>query len=121
MALPPAPATPIPYQGLAFATFLGGTGILGNEGILGVAVDSQGSVYVAGDTSSPDFPATPGAFDTSYNGGRDAFVAKLDRTGSTLLYATFLGGSGDEGVQAIAVDAQGNAYVTGLTASPEFP
>ena len=61
----------------------------------GIAVDGAGSAYVTGYTSSSDFPTTPGAFDTSYNGGYgDAFVVKLNPAGSALAYATFLGGSG---------------------------
>ena len=81
-------------SGLAYATFLGGSG--DDDGI-GIAVDGAGSAYVTGETDSSDFPTTPGAFDTSYNGGDDdAFVVKLNPAGSGLAYATFLGGSGDD-------------------------
>ena len=91
-------------------------------GASGIAVDGAGSAYVTGDTSSTDFPTTPGAFDTSYNGGDgDAFVAKLNPAGSGLAYATFLGGSGEDAGYAIAVDGAGSAYVTGDTDSSNFP
>ena len=77
---------------LAYATFLGGSG---DDYGYAIAVDGAGSAYVTGETRSSDFPTTPGAFDTSYNGGyADAFVAKLNPAGSGLAYATFLGGSG---------------------------
>ena len=76
------------------------------------AVDASGSAYVTGYTFSSGFPATAGAFDTTHNGGADAYVAKLDSAGA-LIYVTYLGGSSDEFGNGIAVDAVGNAYVTG--------
>jgi hypothetical protein len=73
-------------------------------------------------TSSSDFPTTPGAFQTRYGGGSsDAFVTQLNPTGSALLYSTYLGGSGSDYGQGLAVDASGNAYVTGATGSIDFP
>lgn len=105
-----------------YVTFLGGSA---NEYGLAIAVDDKGNVYVTGSTSSADFP-TVKAFDDTFNGGvADAFVAKLDSTGASLKYATYLGGSaagefGDFG-RSIAVDAKGNVYVTGGTDSPDFP
>jgi len=106
-------------SGLAYATFLGGSGAQGHA----IAVDRAGSAYVMGVTGSPDFPTTPGAFDTSYNGNGDTFVVKLDSTGSRLVYATFLGGSAEEydSPLTIAVDGTGSAYVTGCTDSDDFP
>ena len=107
---------------LVYATYLGGS-----EGELGrrIAVDAAGNAYVAGATSSTNFPTTPGAFDRTHNGGdeagSDAFVAKLDATGANLLYGTFLGGSGDESGNNLAIDIPGNAYITGSTASTNFP
>ena len=88
----------------------------------GIAVDGAGQAYVTGSTSSADFPASLGpGYDTSFNGGGDAFVVKLDAAGAALRYATFLGGSdGDDGC-GIAVDGAGQAYVTGRTASADFP
>jgi pimeloyl-ACP methyl ester carboxylesterase len=104
--------------GLVYAGFLGGSDI--DEGS-DIAVDAAGNAYVTGRTSSRNFPAVVGP-DTSYNGGRyDAFVAKVNPEGTGLVYAGFLGGSDwDEG-WGIAVDAAGNAYVTGETASRNFP
>jgi hypothetical protein len=102
---------------LVYAGFLGGSGW--DEG-WGIAVDASGSAYVTGWTYSSDFPAVVGP-DTSYNGSADAFVAKVNPSGTALVYAGFLGGSGwDEGY-GIAVDASGNAYVTGKTESSDFP
>src|SRR5207247_1525294 len=72
-----------------------------------------------------DFPTTPGAFDTSYNGGADAFVTKLNATGTALLYSTYLGGGSDpynhDAGRGIAVDGAGSAYVTGNTSAPDCP
>ena len=70
-----------------------------------------------------DFPTTAGAFQTTYGGGRrnDAFVSKLNSSGSALVYSTYLGGSGDDVGHGIAVDSSGNAYVTGYTHSSDFP
>jgi hypothetical protein len=102
--------------GLSYATFLGGSG---GEAI---AVDGAGSAYVTGFTESSDFPTTEGAFDTSYNGGDlDTFVVKLNAAGTGLSYATFLGGSGGDVGEGIAVDGVGSAYVTGCTSSSDFP
>ena len=76
---------------LGYSTYLGGSG--GERGD-GIAVDGAGSAYLTGGTGSADFPTTAGAFDTTYNGGGDAFVTKLDASGAALLYSTYLGGSG---------------------------
>jgi len=104
---------------LAYATFLGGSD---DDRSFGIAVDGTGNAYVTGYTYSSDFPTTTGVFDTSYNGNYDAFVAKLNATGSGLVYATFLGGNlSEKGTSAIAVDGMGNAYVTGHTYSSDFP
>ncbi len=103
---------------LVYATFLGG-----NNRDFGwaIAVDSSASAYLSGHTCSNDFPATPGALDTSANGEGDAFVAKLDPTGSRLIYATYLGGSTYDAGEGIALDESGSAYVTGFTGSGDFP
>jgi YVTN family beta-propeller protein len=102
---------------LTYATYLGGSL---DESSDGIVVDSAGSAYVTGYTGSPNFPTTPGAWDTSPPAG-DAFVLKLNPAGSGLLYSTFLGGSGFEGGRAIALDSLGSAYITGRTDSSDFP
>jgi Beta-propeller repeat len=102
---------------LLYSTYLGGSG--GDFGY-GIAVDSADNAYVTGQTSSTDFP-TSSPLQPTNHGGWDAFVAALDPTGATLLYSTYLGGSGDDHGQGIAVDNVGNAYVTGVTNSTDFP
>ena len=104
---------------LAYSTHLGGSG--GDQGF-GVAVDAVGNAYVTGFAGSSDFPTTAGAFQTAFGGGEaDAFVTKLNPTGSALVYTTYLGGDGFDQGHGIAVDATGNAYVTGHTFSTNFP
>jgi hypothetical protein len=102
---------------LVYGTFIGGSDYDYGESI---AVDGGGNAYVTGYTKSSDFP-TEDAFDPSHNGIYDAFVVKLDPNGSSLVYGTFIGGSGHDGGSDIAVDGGGNAYVTGFTDSSNFP
>jgi hypothetical protein len=104
--------------GLVYATFLGGSN---DDRGYAIAVDGAGSAYVAGPTDSLDFPTTVGAFDTSHDGGSDAYVVKLNADGAGLAYATFLGGGSGDGGGGIAVDGVGSAYVTGYTDSSDFP
>jgi hypothetical protein len=108
---------------LVYSTYLGGSDSDRGSGIAGssIAIDGAGNAYVSGGTQSTDFPTTPGAFQTTFNGGSDAFVAKLNSTGSALVYSTYLGGSDFDEGGAIVVDALGNAYVTGATFSANFP
>src|SRR5207302_3833070 len=87
----------------------------------GIAVDASGNAYVTGPATSVDFPITAGAFQTTLRGSGDAFVTKLNPSGSALVYSTYLGGSGADGADAIAVDTVGNAYVAGVTGSIDFP
>ena len=106
---------------LAYSTYLGGSG---NDTARAVAVDAQGNVYICGQTSSTNLPVLS-AFQATHapqpvSGLSDAFVAKFNPNG-TLLYLTYLGGSNDDVGMAIAVDAAGNAYVTGYTTSADFP
>jgi hypothetical protein len=106
---------------MGYSTFLGGSAF--DEGS-GIAVDGKGAAYVVGQTVSSNFPTTPGAFDTSYNDDghkADVFVAKLNPAGTGLVYGTYLGGSGDDAGYGVAVDGSGHAYVTGRTASTDFP
>jgi uncharacterized repeat protein (TIGR01451 family) len=104
---------------LLYSTYLGGSGV---DEVEGIAVDAAGDAYLTGYTLSTDFPGvTPASLQSANGGGRDAFVAKLSPTGSTLLYVTYLGGAGSDSGDGIAVDAAGNAYVTGSTASSGFP
>lgn len=111
-------STPAMRPSMDYATFLGG--VEADDG-LAVAVDARGDVYVAGRTASSNFPATPGTADVTLNGATDAFVAKFSADGSTLLYATLLGGDGFDDADSIAVDGSGHAYVRGVTRSPNFP
>jgi hypothetical protein len=97
--------------------FLGGGAL---DELNAIAVDSAGSIYVAGSTLSTAALATAGAVQTVQAGGADAFVAKILKTGA-IAYVTYLGGSNDDVANGIAVDATGNAYVTGYTNSANFP
>jgi len=115
-------------KSLIYSTYLGGSGKFGDVGN-GIAVDSSGSAYITGQTHSSDFP-TKNAFQsvlkaTSALNAGDAFVSKLSPDGSSLVYSTFLGGSGSaqgfDFAQGIAVDSSGSAYVTGVTFSADFP
>jgi hypothetical protein len=104
---------------LSYSTYLGGRDF--DEG-LGIAVDSAGNAYVTGFTVSTNFPTTTGALETNFQGGfADAFVTKLNPTGSALVYSTYLGGSGFDQGAGVAVDSAGNAYVTGYADSTNFP
>jgi hypothetical protein len=105
---------------LVYSTYLGGSGGGGADGE-GIAVDSSGNAYVTGSTHSSDFPTTAGALQSTSGGGFDAFVSKLNSTGTALVYSTYLGGSIDDYGFGIAVDSSGNAYVTGYTDSINFP
>jgi hypothetical protein len=116
---------------LIYSTYLGGsggtcTGETGNA----LALDGSGNAFITGLTGSSDFPVTKGAFQTTNraaanNNCMTAFVTKLNPTGSALVYSTYLGGSGSEGVgdvaNAVALDGSGNTYIAGLTYSDDFP
>ncbi len=103
---------------LVYSTYLGGSG---DDWGYGIAVDAYGNAYVTGHTTSSNFPTTPGAFQTILHGVRSAFVTKLNAAGSALVYSTYLGGGSEDQGQSIALDASGNAYVTGYTSSSDFP
>lgn len=101
-------------SGLLYSTYVGGRPEYG-------AVDEAGSAYVTGITASAGFPTTAGAYDTSYNGGGDAYVIKFDPSGSGLVYSTFLGGTGEDRALALALDPAGNVHLAGLSRSADFP
>ncbi len=110
-------------KSLFYATFLGGTW---EDAGTAIAADATGSAFVAGKTNSDDFPATANAFQTGF-GGRiilgpvsygDAFAARLDSSGSSLIYGTYLGGAGADTATAIAIDADQATYVTGASGDP---
>ncbi len=110
---------------LLYSTYLGGSGFGGGGQFTGdfgggIAVDSVGNAYVVGVTYSTDFP-TVNPLQSVNAGAQDAFVAKLNANGSALLYSTYLGGSGGDSADAVAVDSAGNAYVAGGTYSTNFP
>jgi len=124
---------------LVYATFLGGGSTSGGGGAFctGVAVDSNGSTYVGGETSSPGvqytpssipttapemFPYTPDALFPAYQGGKfDAMLMQVSPDGGTLAYSTFLGGTNSDRAYGLAVDPAGNVVITGLTFSSNFP
>ncbi|MFU2192317.1 SBBP repeat-containing protein, partial [Methanobacterium sp. MZD130B] len=107
-----------PTGALVYSTYLGGTDY---EYGYGVAVDGDGNAYITGETSSTDFPTTSDAYQTSYAGFGDAFVSKLNPSGTGLVYSTYLGGTDYEYGFGVAVDGDGNAYITGSTYSTDFP
>jgi len=107
---------------LVYGTYMGGGGA---EWGSGITIDVTGAAYIAGETTSADFPVTPGVLQPTYGGGTDAFVTKLAPDGAALVYATYLGGSQFDSGVGIAIDATGAAYVTGTTgffgATNNFP
>lgn len=103
---------------LVYATYFGGTG---DDTPGALAVDAAGNSYIAGYTVSANYPASPASAASVPHGGEDVFVTKLDPTGQRVLYSVLLGGSANDEAYAIAIDAAGNAYVTGTTVSSNFP
>jgi hypothetical protein len=100
---------------LVYSTFLRGAGASS------LVVDGTGNAWFTGATGSPDFPATPDAFDTSHNGMADAVVGALNPAGSALVFATFIGGTQSDAGNGIAFDPGGNAVIVGQTYSTDFP
>jgi hypothetical protein len=111
--------TKINPSGSAFvySTYLGGST---NDGGGGITADSSGNAYVSGSTSSADFP-TVNPLQSTLLGPANAFLTKINPSGSAIVYSTFLGGSGSDGASGVAVDHLGNAYIAGSTASTNFP
>ena len=103
---------------LVFSTYFGGSG---QDRAFGMTLDSQGNIYLAGDTTSTDFPITANAFQSMNQGQGDAFVSKLTRGAASVVYSTFLGGTAADQATSIALDSKNNAYVTGFTSSSNFP
>jgi hypothetical protein len=100
------------------STFLGG---IDTDLVYDIKVDTNGYTYITGSTMSSNFPTTSGAYDTTYNGGSDAFITKLSPAGDTLIYSTFIGGTNNDQGSGIVVDANGYIYITGETYSSGFP
>ncbi|WP_017305823.1 SBBP repeat-containing protein [Spirulina subsalsa] len=105
-------------NGIQYSTFFGGSQ---SESIQAIARDNNGNIIVVGSTTSPNFPTTPGAFQTTFGGVRDGFIASFDPTGTNLLFSTLLGGSGDDFIYDLAIADNGTIYLTGQTSSPNFP
>jgi hypothetical protein len=104
---------------ISYSTYLSGGS--GTQAAAAIVVDGSGNAYVTGQTGLTNFPTTVGAYSVAENGSIDVFVAKLNPTGTALIYSTYLGGSNDDIGTAIAIDSSGNAYVTGGTSSTNFP
>jgi hypothetical protein len=103
--------------GLIYSTYIGGS----NTDVgYSIAIDGSGNAYITGYTFSNDYDITAGAFQTTYGGGQDVFVTKLNSTGSALMYSTYIGGSNGDRGNAIAIDGFGNAYITGRTTSTDY-
>jgi hypothetical protein len=106
-------------NGLLYSTFIGGSF---NDIGYGIAIDSSGNAYVTGVTNQGSgYPTTTGAFQTTQTGNNDAFVTKLNSTGTALVYSTLLGGNVQDEGRGIAVDSSGDAYETGFTSGGTFP
>ncbi len=103
---------------VSYATYLGGTL---EDDAYGIAIDGSGNAYITGQTTSTNFPTIAGGHSTTNAGVFDAFVTKISADGTTLIYSTYVGGSGEDSGNAIAVDASGNAFVAGGTGSTDFP
>ena len=103
---------------LVYSTFLGGSD---GDYVLGLAVSPAHEAYVVGGTQSPDFPVTPGAFDSSAHSDMDMFVARLGTSGDQLVFSTYLGGAGFDDAWGICVDPKGDLYITGRSGSPDYP
>ncbi len=103
---------------LVYSTFIGGAG---DDIGYAIKIDMEGNAYITGTTASNDFPTTEGAYDRSFNGNYDTFITKLNPSGTELVYSTFIGGAGNDYGYAIAIDAAGNAFITGETNDVTFP
>jgi hypothetical protein len=128
-AVTPGTFNTLPNGGAFVAKFAAGGALVYNSDFGGfnadsgaaVAVDAAGDAYVVGATLSPNFPTTPGAFQTTHHGSNDAYVLKLNAAGTALVYATMLGGTSNDVGTSIAVDAGGRAYVGGALSAVTAP
>jgi hypothetical protein len=102
---------------LLYSTYIGGSN---NDEGSSIVIDGSGNAYITGNTDSPDFDITPGAFQTTFGGELDVFVTKLNSSGTGLIYSTYIGGSRADRGNSIVIDGSGNAYITGHTDSPDF-
>ncbi|MBN1273564.1 MAG: SBBP repeat-containing protein [Candidatus Aminicenantes bacterium] len=103
---------------LVYSSYLGGNG---DDRAYGVALDSEHHIWVAGQTDSTDFPVKADDYDTTFNGVKDVFLTKIASDGSMYLHSTYIGGSDNDQVTAIAIDTDNEAYLTGYTISPDYP
>ncbi|MEZ5427993.1 MAG: SBBP repeat-containing protein [Pyrinomonadaceae bacterium] len=110
----------IATNSLIFSTYLGGSAS-DNMNFSSGALDSAGNLYVAGVSSSFDYPTTPNAYQVESNGSDEVVITKISPTGGSLVYSTFIGGNLIDSADALAVDTNGNAYVTGFTRSANYP
>ena len=102
---------------ILYSTFLGGSGY---DGAYAIRLNNAGDIYLAGATYSSDFP-TKHAIQAAYGGYEDGFVSKLNPSGAAFIYSSYLGGTGQDYVRGLAVDSVGAAFLTGATASSDFP
>ncbi|MCA1032798.1 SBBP repeat-containing protein [Bacillus timonensis] len=102
---------------IVYSTYLGGSSL---DAANSIDIDSSGNAYITGQTRSSNFP-TVNAIDPTFNGVQEAFVTKINAAGNAIVYSTFLGGSGNDAANGIAVDSSGNAYISGITSSSDFP
>jgi len=103
---------------LIYSSYIGGSNW---DWCSGITTDIFGNIFITGITESSNFPITSGCYDQFLNGNRDIFILQINSNGTDLIYSTFIGGSGTEGVGDIAIDEIGNAYITGETHSTDFP
>jgi len=103
---------------IEYSTYIGGSN---NDTATGITVDSDGFAYVTGYTSSPDFPTTSGCYDPIFSSSSEAFIIKMNKDGSDLLYSSFLGGSVGSWTRDVLLDSENNVHVIGTTESPDFP
>lgn len=109
---------PLTIDPLVYSTYIGKDGV---DSVATFTQDKSGNIVVAGCTDSQVFPTSTGAYDTTYNGGMDAFITKYDDKLSRIIFSTYLGGGSDDKINALTLDVNDNIYVAGETLSPSFP